>query len=42
MTGEYDELHPPQILITATEDNTHVEYTPTAETPNVKARQLAL
>ena len=31
------ELRAPQILITATEDNTRVEYTPKCETPNVKA-----
>ena len=36
-SNEYDELHPPQILVTATEDNTRLEYIPTAETPNVKA-----
>jgi hypothetical protein len=34
-------LRPPQILITATEDNTVVRYRPTAATQNVEAGQLS-
>ncbi len=34
-------FRPPQILITATEDNTTIRYRPTAPTPNLEAGQLS-